>query len=202
METISRFLRSKSSTDEKSNSHHSFALFQKLRDASISHQEMTNKFVGNERKLVTSEGIGNSTEKEMMFSVSHMKILPSVSDMQMVTTDSELLEEEERLYRFASLSDGDTKLEDMNNNVEEIRKEEKKVNKNVEALLNKMEEQSEDEKMIRKELLNKMEQQSDELKELKLHQNDELKVLKLELMLVTATCVTIGIAALVHLKRG
>eukprot|EP00559_Dactyliosolen_fragilissimus_P001568 CAMPEP_0184857164 /NCGR_PEP_ID=MMETSP0580-20130426/2327_1 /TAXON_ID=1118495 /ORGANISM="Dactyliosolen fragilissimus" /LENGTH=158 /DNA_ID=CAMNT_0027352605 /DNA_START=1 /DNA_END=480 /DNA_ORIENTATION=- len=157
----------------------------------------------------------------MVIVVSDMKILPSDSDMKLVTTDLDVFEEEEDLYRYGAMKGNNAALSqpllskvEREAMVEEIKKEQRGMVNEIESksktceetLMKEMKEEfksREEESKIREEvMMSKIERMSDvedalfrELKEIK------EKLLRFELVVVTLASISIALVAYLSLRQ-
>merc|ERR1712038_1529380 len=186
---------------------HSVGLFKKLQQKAVENQ-------GKTRALATSTstsdgeflpGLGGGT----ILDVSNMKILPGDLDEELFSTDPEMIQEEEELYRYGSSKADSTvshlvmsKVE-MQAIVEEMEKKEWNMIEEIDIksknrediMMNEMKKESKSrEEIMMKNLFR-------ELKENRETSQAELKTLRVELMVVSFACICISLFAFLSLKR-
>jgi len=193
-----RMLRRKRGLEEEEA--HSVGLFYQLRDAALEVE-------AGKRRLSSEAGYMDAPA--WSFAVSRMKILPIAYDMEMLKTDSNLIEEEENLLHLgASLGDKGDKQNDVilqelrmglkheDEKMEEIqtREEEK-----MEAMVAAIQKQNVDDKAT-------MQKREDEKMEammaaMQKHNAEEMHSLQSQLAVVTLTCVIVSVVAFLKLKN-
>jgi len=205
-----------------SNTKHSVGLFRALKSAVEAEQ-------GNAGRVLDATGAESSKMDAMIVNIKDMKILPSDSDMKLVTTDPELKEEEEELYHYGSMKGDDDirvsqpilnkverkamvdEIEKKERSMVEEMKEESKSREEAmeahnEAMMNEIERKSNSREEAMMDKIERMSNIEDalfrELKESKEKSQSELKALHFEWMVVTLACVGISLAAFITLRRN
>merc|ERR1712038_49626 len=187
------------SNESEPGSDHSVGLFRKL-------QQIVAEGGQNHGRKLDSEVLSDGT----ISNLRDMKILPSESDMELLTTDPELIEEEEELYRYGSGSRSDVSAAQPILNkverqalVEEIDK--KSMNREEaaiareEAMMNDIREESRNREEAMMDKIEKMGDIEDALfRELK---ESKEKSLQLEFIVLSLACLSISLVAYMSLKR-
>jgi len=166
---------------ETSTSSHSVGLFKQLQSSIQKNLNTSRLLVGNNAAL---PNLNN-----MIVDVTDLKIVPGDLDIQLVTTDPEMMEEEEELYQYASMN-SDTSMNqpimgrgERQGMIEEIEKKER-------GMMNEM---KEDSKSREEAMMSKIERMGDK-------SQAELAILQFELMVVTLACMGISLIAFISLR--
>jgi len=191
-----------------SNTKHSVGLFRALKSAVEAEQ-------GNAGRVLDATGAESSKMDAMIVNIKDMKILPSDSDMKLVTTDPELKEEEEELYHYGSMKgDDDIRVSQPILNkverkamVDEIEKKERSMVEEMkeesksreEDMMNKIDSKSKSREEI---MMNEMKEESKHREEIMMNEmKNAINTLHFELVAVTLACVGISLVAFLSLRH-
>jgi len=166
---------------------HSVGLFRQLQSAMKKNLKESRMLVGNNAAL---PNLNN-----MIVDVSNMQILPDDLDMKVVTTDPEMMEEEVELYHYASMNSKAGMNQLVLNKIERQAMV-KEIEKKERGMINEMKEES---KSREGAMVDKIERMMKESKE---KSQSEVKMLLLELMVVTLASIGISLAAFLTLRRN
>jgi len=206
-----RLRQSKALSKSVSDTNHSVGLFRELQKAVEEEQSKARILVAADTE---SPGLRTG-----IVSIGEMKIMPGQSDMKLVKTDPGMQEEEEELYRYASMKGTGGSSQPIMSKVErktmidEIKKEERSMVKEIEnkskirekAIMNEIKDSKtrEETMIIREEaMMSKIERMSD-IEDALFHElkQSKEKSLRFEWMVVTLVCVGISFFAFLSLKR-
>merc|ERR1712038_1044227 len=203
---------------------HAVGLFRELQKAVEEEQSKT-------RRLVVTDTDSLNLDSGTIVGISDMKILPSQPDRKLVQTDPGMVEEEEELYRYATMKGNAGLSQPVMSKVERqamVEEIDSKSKSREEAMMSEIESKSKsheeaiitheenmmneikDSKIREEAMMHKIERMSNiedalfrELKETKEKSaQSELKVLHCELAVVTLACVGIALIAFLSLRRG
>eukprot|EP00559_Dactyliosolen_fragilissimus_P002088 CAMPEP_0184871508 /NCGR_PEP_ID=MMETSP0580-20130426/40756_1 /TAXON_ID=1118495 /ORGANISM="Dactyliosolen fragilissimus" /LENGTH=2372 /DNA_ID=CAMNT_0027374173 /DNA_START=995 /DNA_END=8116 /DNA_ORIENTATION=+ len=194
-----RMLRNgETSKSASNNTNHSVSIFRDLQSA-------VEKNLNQSRMLVAENSNESPTNlNNMVIVVSDMKILPSDLDMKLVTTDLDVIEEEEDLYHYGSMKGNNAALsQPILSKVEEIKKEQRGMMKEMkeeskireEAMMSKIERMSDVEDALFREL----KESKEKLLQFELMKESKEKLLQFELVVVV-TLASVGIALVAYLS--
>jgi len=180
---------------------HSVSLFKKLQ-AKLQKEEEQSKDSSKDRMLSTaSDGFKHNT---FLVAISNMKILPSDSDAESLKTDPNLTENEEYLYHYDPIANIGDNREPYLKTIEQkslidgiTQKEKELMNEVVEDMKTKITSEIDRVENKDKVMINALLR---ELKETKDNSQSQLKLLRMELMVVMLACVGVSISAFLRLK--